>query len=96
MKFCPFLTAKKLANYDQFMFSSVSSGQDAVWRSGQFFGGVLRSLNGSDRRGKCKRDSSVVRRMLLSESWWTNFFPSERQHGRLPAKSDSRCPLKIM
>lgn len=70
--------------------------QDADGMGGQLLGVGLRSLKGSDRRGPCRRDSSVVRRMLLSESWWWNLFLRWRQHGRLRAKSDSRFPLKIM
>ena len=71
-------------------------GQDADGTCGKFLGMGSISLNGSERRGPCRRDSSVVRRMLLSESWGLNLFLSWRQHGRLPAKSERRLPLKIM
>lgn len=75
---------------------SVCCGQDADVTCAQFFlGGGSGSLNGSESRGPCRRDS-VVRRMLLSESWWPNLLLSRRQHGRLPAKSERRWPLKIM
>lgn len=54
------------------------------------------SLKGSDSRGVCSRDSSVVRRMLLSESKWLNLVVILLQQGMLLAKSDKRWPLKIM